>query len=91
MIRPDVRVAGYLGGECPNCGRERLELYVDGEEERAVGVGCEKCSIQWLLDPALAEYHSEHSDSNPLKPINDPPAFGESEVSVRTKRPKGSN
>lgn len=80
--RSDVRVYGYLAGGCPNCGRHRLELYVDGDEtlkgERAVGIACEKCSAQWLLDPASADHHGEHSRSNPLRPSppdNNP--FGE--------------
>lgn len=84
-IRSDVRVHGYIGAACPNCGRHRLELYIDGPEspghgvqeapypERAVGIRCEKCGIEWLLDPGPpADFHSDHSDADPLNPRPEP-------------------
>jgi predicted RNA-binding Zn-ribbon protein involved in translation (DUF1610 family) len=74
--RKDVHVHGYVSGTCPNCGRLRLELYIDGEEERAVGLACEKCGAQWLLDPATASFFGDLSDDNPLKPPADDEDFG---------------
>lgn len=68
-IRPDVRYDRYIG-KCPGCGRVRLELYVDGSEDdpRAVGVECEKCKRQWVLDPNKADFYGEHDDRDPLHP-----------------------
>jgi hypothetical protein len=74
-IRPDVRNAAYVRGGCPGCGRHRLEVFVDGEGERAVGIECEKCHRQWLLDPAKADAYGDYDDRNPLRPglpDNDP-------------------
>jgi len=67
---PDVRWAAYIRGGCPGCGRHRLEVFVDGPEdnERAVGIRCEKCYRQWLLNPEAADFHSDHSDNDPLNP-----------------------
>lgn len=65
----DVRSERYIG-QCPGCGRIRLELYVDGPEDnpRAVGVQCEKCFRQWLFDPDKADYYHETDDRDPLHP-----------------------
>lgn len=89
-IKPDVRSASYLGGECPSCGRVRLLLYVDGSDEgdstpRAVGVRCEKCFCEWLLDPQKADIQGDYSDTDPLHPRppeNNP--FGGDEPTRRT-------
>lgn len=73
-IKPDVRTNYYLNGDCPNCGRHRLELYVDGPEgnERAVGIKCEKCYVGWLLDPngPGAMFHGDLSEDDPLNPVD---------------------
>lgn len=67
--KPDVRAVGtYLPGYCPDCGRYRLEVYADSDRERAVGIRCEKCGAEWLLDPTRAVYHSDHSVDDPLNP-----------------------
>lgn len=68
-VQSDVRYSKYIG-RCPACGRVRLELYVDGPEddERVVGVECEKCGSQWLLDPAKADFYGDLDKRNPLHP-----------------------
>lgn len=67
---PDVRDSGYLNGHCPNCGRVRLCLFVDGPEDdhRVVGIECEKCCAQWLLDPVEANFWGVEYRNNPLHP-----------------------
>lgn len=70
-IRPDVRSNSYAPGACPNCGRVRLEIYVDGSslaDRRVVGLRCEKCAAGWILDPSQASWHGDFSDSDPLRP-----------------------
>lgn len=66
---PNVRFDRYIG-KCPACGRNRLEAYVDGPEDdpRVVGIECEKCRRQWLLDPARADHFGEDDDRDPLHP-----------------------
>lgn len=73
QIKPDVRAEKYIGS-CPGCGRARLLLYVDGPagDPRAVAVKCEKCALQWLLDPAAAAFHGPDDDSDPLRARPDP-------------------
>lgn len=80
--KKDVQAQGYLSGDCPGCGRRRLELYVDSDGERAVGIQCEKCRRQWLLDPEKANFYGEHDDRDPLHP-GPPDFFG------LTPRPQG--
>jgi len=43
-----ARSQGYIAADCARCGRQRLELFVEGEET-AVGIRCEKCFGQWSL------------------------------------------
>jgi len=50
MSREIPKWAGYIPADCPNCGRRRLEVFVDADE-RALGIRCEKCFYQWSLDP----------------------------------------
>lgn len=61
------KLVGYIASNCPNCGRQRLELFEDAETEKALGVECEKCGMQWLFNTDVKQY-SEHDTSNPLKP-----------------------
>jgi hypothetical protein len=77
-IQPDVRFKQYIG-QCPGCGRVRLQLFVDGPEddERCVGLECEKCHRQWLLDPEKADFYGEYDDRNPLHPVDDNNPFGD--------------
>lgn len=52
----------YLGADCSNCGRRRLEYRVEvdqgenREEYRLVEIKCEKCRMTWDLTPAAGEY-----------------------------------
>lgn len=45
----------YVPADCANCGRQRLELFV-GEDEKAVGIQCEKCGLRWPLGSANGSY-----------------------------------
>lgn len=77
--RADVRCGPYIRGACPGCGRVRLEVFVDGPEdqERAVGVRCEKCGRQWLLDPDKADFFGDFDERDPLHPpLPDDNPFG---------------
>lgn len=57
---------GYLGIDCPSCGRNRLELYVREMKvapvngPRTFGIRCEKCrAVSWNCDQA------EHGKGGP--------------------------
>jgi hypothetical protein len=47
-------LAGYVAADCANCGRQRLELFVN--KEKAVGIQCEKCLMRWPLDSKSGAY-----------------------------------
>jgi hypothetical protein len=47
--RKTANLVGYISAGCTNCGRWRLELFVEGGE-KAVGIQCEKCFYRWPLD-----------------------------------------
>lgn len=47
-------LVGYIGADCANCGRHRLELFVERESEIALGIRCEKCFAQWPLSAEAA-------------------------------------
>jgi len=42
-------LVGYIGADCANCGRQRLELFVERQSETALGIRCEKCFATWSL------------------------------------------
>jgi len=41
---PEGECRGYLPMDCPNCGRHRLEYYVN-EKGAVINVVCEKCRV----------------------------------------------
>lgn len=61
-FRPDAERADfYLNGDCPVCGRRRLMPWFvhhpgeHREEERLVGIECEKCCNAWRLTEENSE------------------------------------
>lgn len=72
---PERTTSGYLSGDCPNCGRQRLESIIETATETVVGVRCEKCRMQWSLDPTAGEYWAEDDERNPLRTFDPLPDF----------------
>lgn len=64
---------GYLPGDCPNCGRSRLESIIETATEKVVGIRCEKCRMQWPLDSDRGEYWAEDDERNPLRTFDSLP------------------